>query len=41
MAQKTYQRPFDQPPTDIGTDYALIAAGVSAALIALIYLILI
>jgi hypothetical protein len=41
MAQKTYPRPLDQPPADIGTDYALIAAGVSAALIALIYLILI
>ncbi|MDB5640282.1 MAG: hypothetical protein JWP51_5190 [Bradyrhizobium sp.] len=41
MTQKTCQRPFDPPPTDIGTDYALIAAGVSAALIALIYLILV
>ncbi len=41
MAQKTYQKPFDQPPIGIGTDYALLAAGVSAALIALIYLILI
>jgi hypothetical protein len=41
MAPKTYPRPFDQPRTDIGIDYALIAAGVSAALIALIYLILI
>jgi len=29
------------PPADIRTDYALIAAGVAAALIALIYLILI
>ena len=40
MAQKTFQPPFD-PQGDIGTDYALIAAGVGAALIALIYLILI
>jgi hypothetical protein len=41
MAQKTYHRPLDQPPADIATDYALFAAGVAAALIALIYLILI
>jgi hypothetical protein len=41
MPQKTHPRPFDQPPIDIGIDYALIAAGVSAALIGLIYLILI
>jgi hypothetical protein len=41
MAQKTHQQGFDPPPVDIGTDYALIAAGVAAALIALIYLILI
>ena len=40
MARKTYQRSFD-PLHDIGTDYALIAAGVGAALIALIYLIMI
>jgi hypothetical protein len=41
MAQKTYQSSFD-PQAGIGTtDYALIAAGVGAALIALIYLILI
>ena len=39
MARKTYQRPFE-PPADIGTDYALIAAGVSVAVIALIYFIL-
>ncbi|MGA2288731.1 hypothetical protein [Bradyrhizobium sp.] len=39
MARKTYQPSFD-PQGDIGTDYALIAAGVGAALIALIYLIL-
>ena len=40
MAQKTYQSSFD-PQANLGTDYALIAAGVGAALIALIYLILI
>jgi hypothetical protein len=40
MAQKTYPPSFD-PPRDLGTDYALIATGVGAALIALIYLVLI
>jgi hypothetical protein len=40
MAQKTYPSLFDPQP-GLGTDYALIAAGVAAALIALIYLILI
>jgi hypothetical protein len=40
MAQKTYPSPFD-PKADFGTDYALIATGIGAALIALIYLILI
>jgi hypothetical protein len=40
MAQKTYPASFD-PQRDIGTDYALIGIGVSAALIALVYLILI
>jgi hypothetical protein len=40
MAGKTHQTPFD-PKADIGTDYALIATGIGAALIALIYLILI
>ncbi|MDB5607708.1 MAG: hypothetical protein JWP25_4608 [Bradyrhizobium sp.] len=40
MAEKTYQSSFD-PQRDIGTDYALIATGISTALIALIYLILI
>jgi hypothetical protein len=40
MAQKTYQPSFD-PQRDIKTDYALIAVGVGAALIALIYLMLI
>jgi hypothetical protein len=40
MARKTYQPSFDAQG-DISTDYALIAAGVGAALIALIYLILI
>jgi hypothetical protein len=39
MAQKTCQS-FD-PNADTGTDYALIAASVGAALIALVYLILI
>jgi hypothetical protein len=39
MAEKSYPSPFD-PQRDIGTDYALIAVGVAAALIALIYLIL-
>jgi hypothetical protein len=40
MAQKAYPSSFD-PQREIGTDYALIATGVGAALIALIYLILI
>jgi hypothetical protein len=40
MAQKPYPSSFD-PHRDIGTDYALIATGVGAALMALIYLILI
>ena len=40
MAQKPYPSQFD-PQADIGTDYALIAAGVCAALAALIYLLLI
>jgi hypothetical protein len=40
MAQKTYPSSFD-PQLGLGTDYALIAASVAAALIALIYLILI
>ena len=39
MAQKTY--PSFDPKSNIKTDYALIATGVGAALIALIYLILI
>jgi len=39
MERKTCQPSFD-PKTDIGTDDALIAAGVGVALIALIYLIL-
>jgi hypothetical protein len=39
MAKKTYH-PLLDPPRDLGTDYALIAIGVGAALIALIYLIL-
>ena len=40
MAQKSYPNSFD-PQHDLTTDYALIAIGVGAALIALIYLILI
>jgi hypothetical protein len=40
MAQKSYQPSFD-PMDDFGTDYALIATGIGAALIALIYLLLI
>jgi hypothetical protein len=40
MAQKPCPSSFD-PKADLGTDYALIAIGVAAALIALIYLILI
>jgi hypothetical protein len=39
MARKPYQSSFD-PQRGIGTDYALIATGVGAALIALIYLLL-
>jgi len=39
MAQKTYPSSFD-PQADIGTDYALIATGVGAAVVALIYLLL-
>lgn len=39
MPEKTDPSMFD-PRADIGTDYALIATGVGAALIALIYLIL-
>jgi hypothetical protein len=40
MTPKTCQPTLD-PKADIGTDYALIAAGVGVALIALIYLVLI
>lgn len=40
MAQKPYPTSFD-PPRGLTTDYVLIATGVGAALIALIYLILI
>jgi hypothetical protein len=39
MARKTYPSSFD-PPADLGTDYALIASGVGAALAGLIYLLL-
>jgi hypothetical protein len=40
MARKTYPPSFD-PKADLATDYALIATGVGAALIALIFLILV
>ena len=40
MAQKTYPASFD-PKADLTTDYALIATGVAAAVVALIFLILI
>jgi hypothetical protein len=40
MTGKPHQTPID-PNADFGTDYALIVTGVAAALIALIYLILI
>jgi hypothetical protein len=40
MSQKSRQPSLD-PQRDIGTDYVLIATGVGAALIALIYLLLI
>ena len=40
MTRETRHPSFD-PRAEIGTDYALIAAGVGAALIALIYLVLI
>jgi hypothetical protein len=40
MTQRTYPSSFDTK-ADLGTDYALIAGSVGAALIALIYLVLI
>jgi len=40
MSQKTCPSLSD-PPDDIATDYGLIAFGVGAALIAMIYLVLI
>jgi len=40
MAQKTYD-PMFEPQRGLGTDYVLIAAGVGAALGALVYLLLI
>jgi len=40
MAQKTYPASFD-PKADLTTDYALIGTGVAAAVIALIFLILV
>ena len=44
MTQRTYPSSFDPKfdlKADLGTDYALIAGSVGAALIALIYLVLI
>jgi hypothetical protein len=50
MTQRTYPTSFDtesfepksfDPKADLGTDYALIAGSIGAALIALIYLVLI
>jgi hypothetical protein len=40
MAHEAYPSP-SEPKRDLGTDYALIATGVGAALLGLIYLILI
>jgi hypothetical protein len=40
MTEKSHQPSFD-PRSDIGTDYVLIATGIGAALVALIYLILV
>ena len=40
MDQKTYPASFD-PKADLTTDYALIATGVAAAVVALIFLILV
>jgi len=40
MTQKSHQPSFD-PSRGLRTDYVLIAAGIGAALIALIYLLLI
>lgn len=39
MPEKTHTPPFD-PPRDLRTDYALIATGIAAAVVALVYLIL-
>jgi len=40
MAQKTYPVSLE-PKSDLTTDYALIATGVAAAVVALIFLILV
>jgi len=40
MAQKTYPASLE-PKSDLTTDYALIATGVAAAVVALIFLILV
>ncbi|MEA3149912.1 MAG: hypothetical protein QOD56_851, partial [Gammaproteobacteria bacterium] len=43
MTRKTWKslRPSLDPLRDLGTDYLLIATGIGAALIALIYLLLV
>jgi hypothetical protein len=41
MTRKSSRPSFDPPRRDLGTDYILIATGIGAALIALIYLLLI
>ncbi|WP_315767920.1 MULTISPECIES: hypothetical protein [unclassified Bradyrhizobium] len=40
MTRNTHQAMLD-PQTDFSTDYALIAAGVGASLVALLYLLLV
>ena len=41
MTRKSPRPSHDPPRRDLGTDYILIATGIGAALIALIYLLLI
>ncbi len=41
MTQSPCQAMLEPPKTDFSTDYALIAAGVGASLIALLYLLLV
>jgi hypothetical protein len=40
MTRKSPRPSLDPPRRDLGTDYILIATGIGAALIALIYLLL-